>query len=104
MRKIQNIKDVREVGNVIIGKLVKGSLAYFNLIVADLTGDVSNAFFTPTSKISEKKSMIFVSDYEKVMMLLLSHPKVSDLEYNEEENAVTAVFNNPYIEENQDEF
>lgn len=104
MRKIESVKDVKEVANVIIGKLVKGKLAYFNLVVSDSTG-FSHAFFSPATETSEgkNKKMIFVGDYEKLMMLLLSHPKISQVQYDEEENAVSAVFDNPFKEEEEDE-
>lgn len=97
MEKI-TISNVRQIADKIIGKLVKGDLAYFNLCVADSSG-FSQCFFTPTSKIRGKEQhMIFVGDYEKVICLLLCHPKVNKLEYDNEENAVTAIFDNPYQE------
>lgn len=99
MRKISSVKDLKAVAETIIEKLVGGSLAYFNLTVADSTG-FSQCFFTPTSEIRGKKqTMCFVGDYEKVMALLMSHPKVSDIQYDLKENAVLAIFENPYQEE-----
>lgn len=105
MRKIETLKDVREVADIIMGKVVKGKVAYFNLVVSDSTG-FSQAFFSPVTETSKgkNKKMLFVGDYEKLMMLLLSHPKISQVQYDEEENAISAVFDNPFKEEIEDEF
>ncbi len=106
MRKIETVKDVREVANEIIGKIVKGKVAYFNLVVSDSTG-YSQAFFSPVTETSTEKNkkmlFVLVDDYEKLMMLLLSHPKISQVQYAEEENYITALFDNPF-EEEEDEF
>ena len=97
--KIKSIEDLDKVQNVILNKLVVGNLAYFSLTVIDTTG-YSSCFFTPTSEIrKEKKTMIFVNDYEKILMLLLSHPNIKDIEYDGEENAISAIFDNPMKEE-----
>jgi len=102
MRKIETVQDVREIGNTIIGKMIKGEVGYFSLVVADSTG-YSSCFFTPVSALKgEKGNMIFVQDYEKIMMLLLSHPKISEMEYDENENVVYAVFHNPLAEDYED--
>lgn len=99
MKEIKTVEDVREVSEQIIGKLIKGNLAYFNLAVVDSIG-WSQCFFTPTSELrNEKKNMIFVQDYDKILMLLLSHPKIKDIQYDEEENSITAIFDNPLSDE-----
>jgi len=103
MQKI-TIDNVRKIADKIVEKLVQGSLAYFNICVADSTG-FSQCFFTPTTKIKGKEQqMIFVGDYEKLICLLLCHPKVSNVEYDSEENAVSAVFENPFQEKLDEEW
>ena len=97
--KIKAIRDISGIFEKILSKLVKENLCYFSLCVSDSTG-FSQCFFTPTSEIrKEKKNMIFVQDYEKLLMLLLSHPKISDIDYDEEENAISAIFDNPLADE-----
>jgi len=44
---------------------------------------------------------LFVGDYERLVRLLLSHPKVKDLEYNEKEGMLSAVFEDPYWAEEE---
>jgi len=107
-KKIETIENVKTISHMILGKLLTGNyLCYFNIVVGEL-GGCSPCFFTPTSQIHEGnekgKGMIFVGDYEKLMMLLMSHPNISDLEYDVEKNMITACFNNPFAEEwfNQD--
>lgn len=101
MRKIETLKDVKEVANIIMGKLVKGKVAYFNLLVVDSTG-FSQCFFNPITETSKgkNKKMLFVEDYEKLMLILLSHPNFSQVQYDE----VGAIFDNPFKEEEEDEF
>lgn len=98
MKKI-TIENVREIADKIVEKIIKGDLAVFNICVADSTG-FSQCFFTPTAKIKGKEQrMIFVGDYEKLICLLLCHPKVSNVEYDSVENAITAIFENPFQEQ-----
>lgn len=102
IERISNVEDVVNVSGKIVGNLVKGSLTYFNIVVVDSSG-FSQCFFTPTSEVHEgrgkKHNMIFVGDYDKILMMLLSHPKVHDIEYNAEENMVSAIFDNPLQDE-----
>ena len=110
IKKIQNLEDVKTVSQMIMRRLVvEKNLCYFNIVVGEV-GGFSQCFFTPTTQIHEgketryKPKMIFVGDYDKLMMLLMSHPNISDLEYDVEENMITACFNNRLAEEwfNQD--
>lgn len=104
MVKIKTAKDVKSVSNKIVGQLVKGNLTYFNIVVAE-SNIFSNCFFTPTTEIEGKqKRMIFVGDYEKILYMLLSHPKISDIDYNPSRNMVSAVFENPYEESEEEGF
>lgn len=95
--KIKDVHDAHKVGDLCIGKLVgEKSLVYFNIIV--LQEDVSsNCYFSPVSEVRKPKENVvkyahFVEDVEKIIKLLLSHPKVSDVEYHEKENMISATF------------
>jgi hypothetical protein len=91
--KIKDVADARKVADQCIEKLVaEQSLVYFSILFAQ-EYSASNCFFSPTSDLrGEGKKMLFVDDIEKVIKLLLSHPKVSDLEYDEKENMISATF------------
>ena len=93
--KIKSPEDIQTVSDKIIGQLVKNRLTYFSIMV-DEEDISSSCFFSPVTKTSKNQSMIMVEDYEKILKLLLSHPKVSDIEYDEKGNVISAVFQNPY--------
>ena len=104
MVKIKTAKDVKSISDKIVEQLVKGNLTYFNIVVAE-DSSFSNCFFTPTTEIEGKqKRMIFVGDYEKILYMLLSHPKISDIDYNPSKKMVSAVFENPYEESEEEDF
>jgi hypothetical protein len=102
--KIRNIEDIKAAGQRIIEKLIAGKLTYFNLSVWENDSSSESAcFFTPVTQLQlnrlkpgEPKQMIMVDDYEKIMKLLLSHPKIKDLNYIEKGNCVCASFDSPY--------
>ena len=91
--KIKDVHDAKKVGDICIGKLVmEKSVVYFNILVTQ-DYSASNCFFSPVSDLrGEKKKMIFVDDIEKLIRLLLSHPQVSNLEYDDKENMISATF------------
>ena len=91
--KIKDVHDAKKVGDICIGKLVmEKSLVYFGILVCQ-EYSASNCFFSPVTEIrKDKKKMIFVDDIEKLIRLLLSHPQVSDLEYDDKENMISATF------------
>lgn len=99
--KIKTVKDVVEASNKIIEDLVANKrLTVFNLLVDHGEGTMSNCTWTPTSKVSAGQSFLAVEDYAKIMILLLTHSRIKDLEYDEKNHAVTAVFfGGPEIEE-----
>ena len=88
-------EDVHIVSEKIICQLVNRKLAYFSLLV-DEDYCVSSCFVTPVTQVSKGKSMIMVEDYETILKLLLSHPYVSQIEYDEERNVIYAIFKSPY--------
>jgi len=94
--KIKDLDDAKKVGDICIGKLVmEKSVVYFSILVCQ-EYSASNSYFSPVSELrGEKKKMIFVEDIEKLIRLLLSHPQVSDLEYDEKENMISATFQDP---------
>jgi len=82
--KIKTVKDVVEVSNKIIGHLVGDKkLAVFNILVDDEEGNVSNCTWTPTSKLADGNSFLAVEDYAKTIIILLTHPRIKGLEYDE---------------------
>lgn len=98
-REIKTVQDIIDAGHEIIGHLVQGKMTYFNLLVEEEAGS-SACFFTPASQLQDTgKHMIMVEDYEKILMVLLSHPDIESLEYDPERNMVTAIFKNPYAKE-----
>lgn len=100
--KIDSVAAARQASDRILEKLVAGQgVAYFNLLVDEGDGVVSSCMFTPAVPVSGSTlkatnqslppgEFLAVDDYLKIMLLLLNHPKVLSLEYNEKENAVTA--------------
>lgn len=99
MIKIKTIQDVKAVSD----KAIEKKLTYFSVLFAE-ESSLSSCFFTPTSKLPNARGMIFVNDYEKVMKVLLSHPKIRELEYDEKENVISCVFSSPYAEEGEKGF
>ena len=99
--KIKTVKDVVEASNKIFGHLVgEQKLAIFNLLVDDGDGNISSCAWTPTSKLADGKPFPAVEDYAKIIVLLLTHPRIKDLEYDEKNHQVTAVFwGSPELEE-----
>lgn len=95
MIKINSPEDVYVVSEKIIGNLVNNKLTYFSVLVGE-EGTLSPCFFTPTAQVSKGKSLICVEDYEKILKLLLSHPHVSNIEYDEKRNMIFALFQSPY--------
>lgn len=93
--KIKDVHDAQIVGNLCTAKLVmEKKLVYFNILVCQEDA-ASNCYFSPVSQapqLGKKQKMIFVEDIEKMIRLLLSHPKVSDLEYDKKENVISATF------------
>jgi len=120
--KIKTVKDVVDVSNKIIGELVSHEkLTAFILSVDHEDGTLSTCAFTPVSKISatfartepegtergyyyknlpnKAESFLAVEDYTKIMLLLLGHPKIRNLEYYEKDNSVMAIFVAPEMQE-----
>jgi len=98
---IASVKDFEQVEGKILGDLLRGRLTYFALTVADATG-FSSCFFSPAAPLKKGQSSLFVGDWGRIVKLLLSHPKVRHIEYDPEEPAISAVFEDPYAEEDLD--
>lgn len=98
--KIKTIKDIVGTANNIIEHLVsQKAMTGFNLLVDHGEGTLSNCAWTPTTKITQGQHFLAVEDYTKIMILLLTHPRVKELEYHEKEHTVTAVFSAPEMQE-----
>jgi len=86
-------KNLDKIVKKILKKVVEeGRLVYFNIGYWD-SGGVSPCHFSPV--VPHKSRIIFVDDYEKILVMLLSHPKVREIEYDEKEGCVSAFFDVP---------
>lgn len=94
------MKDAHEASDAIIAKLVsQKKLTYFNLVVDDGQGNIFNCYFTPTAQVKQGHRFMAVEDYLKIILLLKSHPKISQLSYNDKEGMILAIFECPELEE-----
>lgn len=97
MTKIKSIEDVRSIQDKIIGQLVLGNLTYFSLAIEE--DEFSSCFFIPSTYGTPSRvflRLIMLEDYEGLLAILLSHPFVSDIEYDEKNNVIHAIFKSPY--------
>lgn len=98
--EIKTLQDIIDVSNKVIGKLVvKKGIATFGLVVDHGDGSLSNCAWTPAVAVGENQKFLAVEDYEKIMLMLQLHSRISHLSYNEKENLITAVFNAPELEQ-----
>lgn len=100
--KIKTVKDIVDAANKIIERLVTDSqknLAIFNLLVDHEDGTLSNCAWTPTAKLANGKNLLVVEDYTKIMILLLTHPRIKELQYDEPQNTISAIFHAPEMQE-----
>lgn len=100
--KIKTLKDIVGASQKIMECFIgKKRAATFNLVVDHGEGTASNCAWTPACKVSPGQSFLAVEDYDKIMVLLLTHPRIKNLEYDEKDNVVSAWFSAPEIEEIQ---
>jgi len=92
---IASVADFKEYEPRILERLIHSGLTYFNLTVADEDG-FSSCYFTPAAPLKKGGGTIRVDDYEKIVKLLLSHPKVRHIEYDPEGPCISAIFEDPY--------
>lgn len=103
--KIKTVQDVHAAADLIIGSLAtQRQTTYFSLLVDHGDGTLSNLMFSCATPLPMKKgempqSFVAVDDYAKLMLLLLKHPQIQDLEYDEEKGLVGAVFICPEMQE-----
>ena len=98
--KIKTVKDVHDVYVKIMENfVVRHKPPYFSLLVDEGDGTVSYCHFQPSGPVKPAQSFMVVEDNAKVMLLLLRHPNVQNLEYDEKENMVTAIFSCSDMEE-----
>jgi len=98
--KISDLEDWKAIEEKVLGDLLHGKAAYFGLLVWEGTSATS-CFFSPAVTGRGDKGTLFVGDYERLVRLLLSHPKVKDIEYNPKERMISAVFEDPYWAEEE---
>lgn len=78
---------------MIIGKFVAtGKEVTFNLLVDHGEGTISDAAWTPACAVGKDRKFLAVGDYSKILLLLQTHPRISELEYDDTKGMVTAVF------------
>ena len=96
-------ENYRDVLGKIISELKKGKIVYFDIACWELDC-ISSCQFTPVV-LEGKNQYMFIDDYEKILVILLTHPKVKDLEFNEKEGCITADFEVPleYLEDEWEE-
>lgn len=92
--KIKNGSDIEQVYEQIMGKMIsQKGIVYFNVLVSDLSGNMSNCYFSPVTPIQKNgKNMVFTDDVKKLIKILLSHPNMANLEYDAEKNVISATF------------
>jgi len=75
----------------------------FTILVDHGEGTISQCTWTPTGAVGAPTSIagafLAVEDYEKIMVMLLTHPKIKDLEFDGQ--MITAVFLAPEMDEIQ---
>ena len=89
-------QDYEMIQPTIFADLVNGHVTYFSVTFRDATG-WSSCFFAPVTQDKDDKAMMFVGDYEKVVRILLSHPKIRHVEYAPEWRVIQAIFDDPYL-------
>jgi hypothetical protein len=100
MMKIKSVKDAVFVSNKIIEALVtERKLTQFMLNVDHGDGEVSSCSVNPTGKAKQGQSFLATGDYTKILVLLLTHPRVKNIEYDERRQTVFAWFSAPEMEE-----
>ena len=95
-------QDYEMIEKNVLEDLIHGHVTYFSLTVADPYG-YSSCFFTPISQDKEHQKMMFVGDYEKILRVLLSHPKIRHVEYVPEWRVIQAIFDDPFPQRSEED-
>jgi len=82
-------ENLNEVWGEILQRVANGCPPYFTIAYWEFS-DVYTLHFTPLVG-----KTLFVEDYLKLIVILLTHPKVSDVEWDREKNMITAMFEVP---------
>ena len=102
-------ENYREVARKCVELTLKlGRPVYFNIAYWEEDA-VSACYFTPIAPVEREDGRewcVFPVDYEKLLVVLLSHPQVSEILLDEEEGAVKLVFSVPdgFAEEGWEEW
>ncbi len=75
-----------------------GRPVYFSVAYWGVDG-VTACYFAPVAPVKEGEWALFSLDYEKILVMLLTHPRVRDIWLDEEEGAVKLAFEAPEEEE-----
>jgi hypothetical protein len=82
-------ENLDETFQKIMEHMISRSLPYFNIVYADYDNSFTNCYFSPATQ-----GNIFVDDYKRILTILMTHPKIKDLELVSVENDlyVSAIF------------
>jgi len=84
-----DVKNLDEITEKVSNQLIEGKVPFFRLVFVEKNGIISFIHFSP---INPEEMHMNVMDYERLCKLLLTHPKVSDLEFNEKQSLFVAFF------------
>mgnify|MGYP000648564102 CR=1 FL=1 len=113
MEEQKTIRVTRENYREVARKCVEltlrlGRPVYFNIAYWE-EDTVSACYFTPIAPVErkdEREWCVFPVDYEKLLVVLLTHPQISEILLDEKEGAIKLIFNAPeeFIEEEWEEW
>jgi len=96
--KIKSREDAEKAFDMICQNLFKGRICHFLIIYGTIYGDFTLCVMIPVGVIEEdgqKKRICQPFDYLHWLKILATHPRISELEYDEKENVIRAIFMEP---------
>ena len=97
----KNYKKV--LGKILTEIAEKGRTVYFSIAYWEFD-TISPCYFTPIAPLRKGDYCLFPDDYEKILVILLTHPRIKEVVYNEKEGCIMASFETPeeYWEEEEE--
>ena len=96
--EIRSREDAQKAFDKILQNLLKGRICHFLVSYGTIHGDATVCTMIPVGVIKERgqeKHICIPFDYLRWLIILATHPRISELEYDEKENTVKAVFTEP---------
>jgi len=96
--EIKSREDAEKAFDMILQNLLKGRICHFLISYGTIHGDFTLCTMIPVGVIREggqEKRICQPFDYLYWLIVLATHPRISELEYDEEENTIKAVFMEP---------